>query len=332
MSKNFQSFLKTSQDQKIVSNISEENKRLRDTISRLTIAKEELEHALNVEGNEIKLDEIKLISNIRSKDNYQIEDLMNSIKEHGQLQPVLITADNYLIAGHRRFHAIKALKKEKILVSKLDKEYKEVQNAIEIWQFEENEQRKNLDNFEISDVFQSYKNRGFSQSEIGRLFNKKRQWVYALVTIQNLDQELKSFLLEFQIYAWSKEKYKEVKKVLNEQGKEIKEDPFYLKNKGFIGWKTLYAIAKLELQEQRSKFLHVYKDRFTEKELKTYFSDLINKSNISNEFENKIKKVSKEIEKFEKILFDMPEELEPEKKDKILKAIELLQDASKILS
>jgi len=237
-----------------------------------------------------------------------------------------------LIAGNRRYTALKELKKDKILAVKFDKEYKEIQNKIDVLQFEENEQRKSLDNFEISDLFQKYIERGFSQAEICKLFNKRKQYVYSLLKLQKLDQEIKSFLLEFQIYAWSKEKFEQQKELLLKENKDIEDDSFYIKNKGFIGWNILYKISNQAIPNQRKMFFNSFKDRLTEKEIKTYFSDLDNKERILNSFEDKLKKTIKEIEKFEKILFDMPEELEQEKKDKILKAIELLQDASKILS
>lgn len=330
--KDFRSSLSLNQSEKRKANYSEENERLRDTIEKLKKTNSELEHALKNEDNEILISDIKLLSNIRSKDNYDLEDLTESIKEHGQLQPVLLTSDNYLVAGNRRYSVLKSLNQKYILAVRLDKPYQELKREIDVLQFEENEQRKSLDNFEISDLFKKYLDNGYSQAEIGRIFNKQRQYLSSMLKIQNLDQELKSFLLEFQIYAWSKEKFKEMKALLLEQKKDIKDNSFYINNKGFIGGNLLAKLSRLPVPSQRKKFFELFKDRLTEEEKKNHFSDLDHNETILNKYEHEVKRTLKVLEKLEKSLFEMPEELDQEKKDNILKAIELLQDASKILS
>lgn len=330
--KDFRSSLSFNQAEKRRANESEENQRLRDTIEDLRKTNSDLKHALKTESNEVLIKDIKLISNIRSFDNYDLEDLTKSIKEHGQLQPVLLTSDNYLVAGNRRYSVLKSLNKEYTLAVRLDKPYQELKREIDVLQFEENEQRKSLDNFEISDLFKKYLDNGYSQAEIGRIFNKQRQYLSSMLKIQNLDQELKSFLLEFQIYAWSKEKFEEMKALLLEQKKDIKDNSFYINNRGFIGGNLLAKLSRLPIPSQRKKFLELFKDRLTPREINLYFLDVSEKETILNKYEHEVKRTLKVLNKLEKSLFEMPEELDQEKKDNILKAIELLQDASKILS
>ena len=38
-----------------------------------------------------------------------VEDLMNSIQEVGLLQPIVVTPDNLIVSGHRRFKSIQTL-------------------------------------------------------------------------------------------------------------------------------------------------------------------------------------------------------------------------------
>lgn len=64
---------------------------------------------------ERRLDEIK-ISNRARQDVGELNDLVQSIKDSGQLNPILITQDNELIAGERRILALKELGEEKGIV------------------------------------------------------------------------------------------------------------------------------------------------------------------------------------------------------------------------
>lgn len=71
-----------------------------------------LESSKNSDLSILKIEDIKLLSNIRDHLEYEdIESLSEDIKKHGQLQPVLISNDNYLLAGYRRYHAIKLISK-----------------------------------------------------------------------------------------------------------------------------------------------------------------------------------------------------------------------------
>jgi DNA modification methylase len=57
---------------------------------------------------DINISEIKISARIR-KELRDIDDLAESIREIGLIQPIIITKDNELIAGHRRFLACKKL-------------------------------------------------------------------------------------------------------------------------------------------------------------------------------------------------------------------------------
>ncbi|MFW9969282.1 MAG: ParB N-terminal domain-containing protein [Candidatus Odinarchaeota archaeon] len=86
----------------------------------------------------IKIQDIKIENRIR-KDYGNIEELARSIKEHGLLQPIVITPDKMLIAGERRLKAIQMLGLNEINAIIKTAEDREEQLLCEI---EENEQRK----------------------------------------------------------------------------------------------------------------------------------------------------------------------------------------------
>lgn len=280
--KDFTSLINNSQEQKRSVNLESENQRLREHIKnleqrQLTLASEIKEIESSPSNNKnISIEEIKLYNNIRQVEN--LETLVNSIKEHGQLQPILLTSDNYLVTGHRRYYAVKSLGHTEILVSYLTKNLEEIKDIIEVLQFEENEQRQNLDNFDIGNLFRKYVEKGFSQKDLTTIFKKTKAHISALITIAKLDPYLVSLCKEFQIFAYSKKKFTVVNSL-----KPLEEESFYLKNKGhLLGWNMLYQIAKHEdIKEQKKAFLKLFKDRLSEEELNAeYFQDVLDKKNL----------------------------------------------------
>ncbi|MFN4150256.1 MAG: ParB/RepB/Spo0J family partition protein [Candidatus Sericytochromatia bacterium] len=278
MAKNFSAMINSSQEQKRNTNLESENQRLREKIEKLTANLNSIPENNIVKGQssskELSLNDIKLYSNIRKTEN--IESLAESIKEHGQLQPVLLTSDNYLIAGHRRYEALKYLGDQKVLVTYLDKNLEELKDIIDVLQFEENEQRKNLDNFEIAKLFKTYITKGYAQKELSTLFKKSKAYISALVTISEMDERLVDWCKEIQIYAWSKEKFT----MVNSNVWDEQSISFYEKNKGNIGWKVLYDISKQsDINAQKKAFLRYFRSRLTESELNDdYFKDVEGKT------------------------------------------------------
>lgn len=220
----------------------------------------------------LKLEDIKPINNIRSHiDQLGIEELEESIKSNGQLQPVLVTKDNYLIAGYRRYTALKKLNKPEILVHFYNKNYNEIKDEVKFLQFDENEKRRSLDNIDISILFNECLKEGYNQAEICDIFKKAKSFVSSVVKIQNLDKTLINYIREFQTYAFSHKKFTAIN-----FSEDIQENNFYLKNRGVIGWKTLYNIAKHDnLDAQKKAFLISFKNRLSEEELNNkYFKSV----------------------------------------------------------
>jgi ParB family chromosome partitioning protein len=152
---------------------------------------------LNKEGQvvEVKLD--KIYDNpyqprieIKKK---ELEELANSIKEKGLLQPVLVFNDKkenklYLIAGHRRYYAHKLLGKEKIKVIYVNGIEKKDLASIAIT---ENLQREDLDIIETAIAIKRYKEE-FNKTldEIGKELGKTKSWISRMLSVLSLPQEI----------------------------------------------------------------------------------------------------------------------------------------------
>lgn len=163
-------------------------------------------------AGQIPARDIKLIRNVRESMIYQeIESLAENIKEVGQLQPVLLTKDNYLISGHRRFFAIVDINTNKYLEVKyqaLDQTLEEIgTETFDKMQLAENEQRRNLDNFHLSDLFYSYLEKGKKQKEIAEIFNRSKSTISELLSIKKIDEVIKEKLKEIQYFGMTKRKF-----------------------------------------------------------------------------------------------------------------------------
>ena len=318
--KDFTFLINTSQSQKKEVNLESENQRLRETI--LSLKNSSINEASSQKFN---FEDIKLASNIR--DNYQyeqIEELAFDIVKNGQLQPVLITSDNFLLAGYRRYNAIKFIlnnpekfvysdKYNQIVCYKLDKNLESFSpEEIEQIQYSENDQRRSIDHFHISNLFNKYLDKGYDQKTICEKFNKKKSYVSAVVSFKNIDDAMRNLIKEFQIYAWSKNKFNQLT-VVNHENFSNQEEVFYEKNKGIIGWKSIYEISKKDnLEEQKKAFLKLFSTRLSNEELNSdYFK--INDVEIKEELE--IKSGLKYIKQFSTFL----DKFSDEEKDKVEK-------------
>ncbi|MFN8673422.1 MAG: ParB N-terminal domain-containing protein [Candidatus Sericytochromatia bacterium] len=253
------------------------------------------------EVSKISYLDVNLRSNIR--DYYEFEEIENlalDILINGQLQPVLITKDNFLISGHRRYYAIKminenfeAINISNELLSKINKtnfivtyKIEKLNNDIgdielQELQYAENNERRNIDNFQLSNLYNSYLEKGFDQKYLVEKYKKTKGNISSIVAIKKIDSFLVRYLKEFQIFAWSKKRFETEKLANFDESKE----QFHQNNKGIIGWKPLYTIAKQNsLEEQKRVFLELYGNRLAKEELlSSYFSTV-----VENKIENTI--------------------------------------------
>lgn len=100
---------------------------------------------------EIETNKIVPKSNPR-KDFGDMNELVASIKEHGILEPILVTKENELISGERRLRAAAILNIEKVPIKILETD--SVTN--EEIKIVENLQRKDLNPVEEGEAFQKY--------------------------------------------------------------------------------------------------------------------------------------------------------------------------------
>ena len=124
----------------------------------------------------------------------KLNDLINSIKEKGVVQPVLVrkTMDGYeLIAGERRLRAVKSLG--------LDKVPAIVKNVTDIDSLEialiENIQREGLNPIEEAHAFQKFiTDFNFTQEKIAKVLGKDRSTIANIIRLLGLPKKIQDFI------------------------------------------------------------------------------------------------------------------------------------------
>ena len=133
-------------------------------------------------------------------DHAELEDLISSIREHGVIQPILVTpqADGtyQLIAGERRLRAS--------TIAGLQMVPAVVRDATEIQKLElaiiENVQRADLNPIEEAKAYQRLVEEfGMTQDDVGRKMGKSRPQVANVIRLLQLPQEIQHALVEKKI-------------------------------------------------------------------------------------------------------------------------------------
>ena len=127
-----------------------------------------------------------------------INELANSIKEHGVIQPIVVRkiGDKYeIIAGERRYKASQIAGKETIpaIISDLDDN-----DSAEIALLE-NVQRENLTPIEEAISYKKILDMGYTQDELARKIGNKQSTIANKVRLLNLTDEVQEALLENKI-------------------------------------------------------------------------------------------------------------------------------------
>jgi ParB/RepB/Spo0J family partition protein len=225
-----------------------------DYIDRLNDQMEQRETGLK----EISLNKIKIKKNIRI--SYEkIEEMADSIKEKGLLQPITITPtkEGYfdIVFGHRRYKAYcllneqepeKYLKIQAIVIEKdtlNDDEIREIQLI-------ENIQRDNLKPLELKDALEYFRNKGMSNKDIAKKLGKKEGYVkqiFSTIKAINQNTELEALMISDpgvtlkDIQVIKILPFKEQIKLISEKAKgniktrkELQEKVFALKENNYI--------------------------------------------------------------------------------------------------
>ena len=161
----------------------------------------------------------------------ELENLSNSIKEKGVLQPILvkesdILGDYEIIAGERRYRASKLAGKEVISVIILDIDEKDAYEFALI----ENIQREKLNSLEEAIAIEKIISKfSYKQEEIAKKLGKSRSHIANMLRLLELPKELQNMLAENQISMGhakvlvNKEKGLEVAKRIIEEGLSVRE-------------------------------------------------------------------------------------------------------------
>lgn len=120
-----------------------------------------------------------------------VDELAESLKQNGLLQPILITKrdgeNNYrIIAGERRYHAAKSLGWVEIECKILNKTEKETYKLAII----ENLQRENLTPYEEIEAIAFLKsNYHYTDQELAEIFGKSRSYMTEILSISTLNKD-----------------------------------------------------------------------------------------------------------------------------------------------
>jgi ParB family chromosome partitioning protein len=148
----------------------------------------------------VEIDLIHFPENPLREAKCDISDLLESIRERGLLQPIIVRPKGEsfeVVAGNRRLEACRRLKHRKIkaMVVELD-DKTAYETAIT-----ENVQRRTLDPLEEARAFKNYCDEyGWgSQSELARKIGKSQEYISHRIKLLELPEEVKSALIEKQI-------------------------------------------------------------------------------------------------------------------------------------
>lgn len=146
-------------------------------------------------------------SRVRISNPEEIEELANSIKRHGLLQPILVrkTGDGYeIIAGERRWQACRSLGMETIPVRFWLANDTEAFEAALV----ENIQRSDLNPIEEAYGYKRLMERkGMTQSEVAQTVSKGRSTIANALRLLDLPEEAQQLLFEEKITRRTRTRY-----------------------------------------------------------------------------------------------------------------------------
>jgi len=123
-----------------------------------------------------------------------IDDLAQSILQHGQLQPIIINQKNIIVGGHRRFYAHKHLNKTMIKYTRIETTIEELYTLALV----ENEERENLTDIElaISYTYALEHNIFKDAKELAESLNKSASHICKIKSLLKLPDEIKNDISE----------------------------------------------------------------------------------------------------------------------------------------
>ncbi|EDO6740670.1 ParB/RepB/Spo0J family partition protein [Campylobacter coli] len=154
---------------------------------------------LGLDKNQVSLIEISKITPNpfqprKTFDEAALNELANSIKQHGLIQPIIVLKKNdsfILVAGERRLRATQILGKENILAFVSDSDESKLRELALI----ENIQRENLNPIELAnsykDLIEVY---NITQENLAELIHKSRTQITNTLRLLNLDPKTQDLI------------------------------------------------------------------------------------------------------------------------------------------
>ncbi|SKA91483.1 chromosome segregation DNA-binding protein [Clostridium sp. USBA 49] len=147
----------------------------------------------NIEMNLIKANEDQPRKNF---DEEKIEQLAESIKEHGVVQPIVLKRDNdtyIIVAGERRWRAAKSIGLKEIPAIVMDLTDKQVLEISLI----ENIQREDLNPIEEALAYKKLiEEFNLTQEELSKRIGKSRTAVTNILRLLNLDERVQEYIID----------------------------------------------------------------------------------------------------------------------------------------
>ncbi len=167
-----------------------------DPISSLLNAEVDKESISNIELELIEPNEEQPRKEFEKE---SLEQLKDSIKEHGVIQPILVRkkGNKYeIIAGERRWRAAKAAKLNEIPCIIMEADDKKALKLALI----ENLQRENLNPIEEAHAYRSLiEEYNMTQEEVAQTIGKSRSYISNTIRLLNLDKEIIDYISKGQI-------------------------------------------------------------------------------------------------------------------------------------
>ncbi len=192
---------------------------------------EEVTKEATEKGNVVSIEISKIVSNPyqprKTFDQDALEELANSIKEYGVVQPIIVkkTVSGYeLVAGERRTKAAKIAGLSEIPAIIKDFNDQEMMEIALI----ENIQREDLNPIEEAESYENIiKLRGYTQEEFASHFGKSRSYVTNMLGLLSLPREVKDLVSKKELsmgHARALSKISDDNKIIKLANRIVKED------------------------------------------------------------------------------------------------------------
>jgi len=139
-------------------------------------------------SSEIEIDILKVNPYQPRLKDTDTDELEKSIEKNGQLQPIIVNQDNFIVGGHRRYFACKKLGKETIKYTRVSTTKLQLYTYALI----ENEERENLTDIELALSYNhALDEKLFSSAkELAKSLNKSESHVTKVRNLLKLPQEI----------------------------------------------------------------------------------------------------------------------------------------------